>query len=356
VPISVPVIAGTRVILSPRVKPTWRRRSSLTLYDVPQLTSIRNKEDDFPVIHQAIANCCCSIQGSLNYFTGDCRSMRLATFQTGSRAPMVGVISGDQMFPVPSRYSDMCAFLAGGDAALAEAKALASGESGQNERYRLDQVRLLAPVPRPGKIIAVGLNYRDHAIETKQEVPTSPVIFAKFPSSINGPDADVVIPGSDPQVDYEAELAVVMGRRTKGVSEADALDYVAGYMPLNDVSARRWQFADKQWVRGKSCDTFCPTGPWLTTADAVRDPHALKIQMRVNGKTVQDSNTSNLIFRIPALIAFISEAITLEPGDVIATGTPDGVGVFRKPPVFLKAGDVMEIEIEGLGTLRNRIV
>jgi 2-keto-4-pentenoate hydratase/2-oxohepta-3-ene-1,7-dioic acid hydratase in catechol pathway len=211
-------------------------------------------------------------------------------------------------------------------------------------------------VNRPGKIIAVGLNYRDHAIETKLEIPTSPVIFAKFPSSINGPDSDVVIPEDDPQVDYEAELAVVIGRRAKAVPEAAALDYVAGYMPLNDVSARRWQFADKQWVRGKSCDTFCPTGPWLTTADAVPDPHALPIRMRVNGKTVQNSSTSNLIFPVPALIQFISASITLEPGDIIATGTPNGVGVFRKPPVFLRPGDVMEVDIEGLGILKNRLV
>lgn len=166
----------------------------------------------------------------------------------------------------------------------------------------------------------------------------------------------MVIPPDDPQVDYEAELAVVIGRETKAVSEADALNYVAGYMPLNDVSARRWQFADKQWVRGKSCDTFCPTGPWLTTTDDVPDPHALAIRMRVNGTTVQNSNTFDLIFRIPALIQFISAAITLEPGDIIATGTPAGVGVFRKPPVFLKSGDVMEVEIEGLGVLRNRVV
>jgi 2-keto-4-pentenoate hydratase/2-oxohepta-3-ene-1,7-dioic acid hydratase in catechol pathway len=282
--------------------------------------------------------------------------MRLVTFQTGSREPGVGVISGDHVFPVSSQYPDMTSFLAGGTAVLAEAKGPVRGDVSPNNRYRLDQVKLLAPITRPGKVIAVGLNYRDHAIETKQDIPTAPVIFAKFPSSINGPDADVVIPGSDPQVDYEAELAVVIGRRAKGISEKEALDYVAGYMPLNDVSARRWQFADKQWVRGKSCDTFCPTGPWLTTADAVPDPHALAIQMRVNGKTVQNSNTSNLIFRVPTLISFISEAITLDPGDIIATGTPDGVGVFRKPPVFLKAGDVMEVEIEGLGTLRNRIV
>jgi 2-keto-4-pentenoate hydratase/2-oxohepta-3-ene-1,7-dioic acid hydratase in catechol pathway len=183
-----------------------------------------------------------------------------------------------------------------------------------------------------------------------------PIIFAKFPSSINGPDAPVVLPKDDPQGDYEAELAVVIGCKAKGVSEAEALNCVAGYMPLNDVSARRWQLADKQWVRGKSCDTFCPTGPWLTTRDAVPDPHALCIRMRVNGNVVQDSNTSNLIFRIPALVAFTSAAITLEPGDIIATGTPNGVGAFRQPPVFLKSGDLMEVEIEGLGVLRNRVV
>ncbi|HZQ93948.1 MAG TPA: fumarylacetoacetate hydrolase family protein [Candidatus Sulfotelmatobacter sp.] len=283
--------------------------------------------------------------------------MRLVTFQAASQAPAVGVVVEDQVFTVGSpAFPDMASFLAGGTASLAEAQALADGDRPAGTKHALDRVTLLAPVTHPGKIIAVGLNYRDHALETKQEIPTSPVIFAKFPSSINGPDAEVVIPPDDPQVDYEAELAVVIGRKAKAVSEAEALTYVAGYMPLNDVSARRWQFADKQWVRGKSCDTFCPTGPWLTTADAVPDPHALGIRMRVNGTTVQNSNTSNLIFRIPALIHFISAAITLEPGDIIATGTPDGVGVFRKPPVFLKAGDVMEVEIEGLGTLRNRLV
>jgi 2-keto-4-pentenoate hydratase/2-oxohepta-3-ene-1,7-dioic acid hydratase in catechol pathway len=222
--------------------------------------------------------------------------------------------------------------------------------------YPVRSVRLLAPVNHLGKIIAVGLNYRDHAIETTLEITTSPLIFAKFPSSINGPDSEVVIPADDAQVDYEAELAAVIGRRAKAVPEAAALDYVAGYMPLNDVSARRGHFADKQWVRGKSCDAFCPTGPWLTTADAVADPHALAIRMRFNGKTVQNSSTSNLIFRVPALIQFISASITLEPGDIIATDTPDGVGVFRKPPVFLTPGDVMEVDIEGLGILRTRLV
>lgn len=250
----------------------------------------------------------------------------------------------------------MSAFLSAGPPGQGEAGKIDRGEIRPDLRYPVAQITLLAPVPRPGKIIAVGLNYRDHAIETKQEIPTSPIIFAKFPTSVTHPDAPVVLPEGDPQADYEAELAVVVGRRAKGVSEANAMDYVAGYMPLNDVSARRWQFADKQWVRGKSCDTFCPTGPWLTTRDSVPDPHSLFIRMRVNGTVMQNSNTSNLIFKIPTLIQFLSAAMTLEPGDIIATGTPDGVGVFRKPPVFLKRGDVMEVEIEGLGVLRNPVV
>lgn len=282
--------------------------------------------------------------------------VRLLTFKAHDQANQIGVLVGDSVFPLNSTaHSHMTALLAAGRPALVEAEKISRGEVKPQQSYRLNDVQLLAPVTRPGKIIAVGLNYSDHAIETKQEIPTSPIIFAKFPSSINGPDADVILPEDDPQVDYEAELAVVIGRKAKQVSEAEALDYVAGYMPLNDVSARRWQFADKQWVRGKSCDTFCPTGPWLTTRDAVPDPHALAIRMRVNGNVVQNSNTSQLIFRIPALVHYISAAITLEPGDIIATGTPDGVGVFRKPPVFLKSGDVMEVEIEGLGVLRNRI-
>ena len=283
--------------------------------------------------------------------------MRLVTFQPARGTPCVGVAVGDQIFSLDrSVYPDMISFLLAGSEALAEAEIIDRGKSRPQTEYLFKDVVLFPPVPHRGKIIAVGLNYRDHAIETKQEIPTVPIIFAKFPSSINGPDAPVVLPKDDPQGDYEAELAVVIGRKTKAISAAEAPSCVAGYMPLNDVSARRWQFADKQWVRGKSCDTFCPTGPWLTTRDAVPDPHALSIRMRVNGNVVQDSNTSNLIFRIPELIAFISAAITLEPGDIIATGTPDGVGVFRKPPVFLKSGDVMEVDIEGLGVLCNPVV
>ena len=216
-------------------------------------------------------------------------------------------------------------------------------------------VVLLAPVPRPGKLICIGLNYRDHAIESKMPIPERPVVFSKFSSSVIGPGEAVVVPSKSEQVDYEAELAVVIGRRAKNVTPEQAYDYVLGYTIVNDVSARDFQFADGQWQRGKSCDTFAPMGQWIVTTDEIPDPHTLSIKLRLNGQTMQDSNTNQLIFGVPELIAFLSESITLEPGDVIATGTPPGVGFARKPPVFLKSGDVMEVEIEGIGTLTSPI-
>jgi 2-keto-4-pentenoate hydratase/2-oxohepta-3-ene-1,7-dioic acid hydratase in catechol pathway len=253
-------------------------------------------------------------------------------------------------------FAEMSLFLAAGDSAVQGAQKLIQGAP-HTAAVPLANVRLRTPVPHPGKIIAVGLNYRDHAIESRaKEPPKTPILFAKFTTSISGPEDAIVIPVENPQVDYEAELAVVIGRRGKAISAEKAFDYVAGYMPLNDVSARAWQFADKQWVRGKSCDTFCPAGPHLTTREAVFDPHSLSIQARVNGTVLQDSNTSKMIFRIPQLIQFISASITLEPGDIIATGTPEGVGAFRTPPIFLKPGDVVEVEIEGLGVLRNPVI
>ncbi len=253
-------------------------------------------------------------------------------------------------------FAHAISFLAAGEAGLVNAQKLLR-EAPKASLAALDSVRLLPPIPRPGKIVAVGLNYLDHSMESgAKQAPQSPILFAKFPNSIAGPEDEIVIPAGNPNVDYEAELAVVIGRTTKGVAAEKALQYVAGYMPLNDVSAREWQFGDRQWVRGKSCDTFCPTGPWLTTRDEVPDPQTLAICARVNGETRQNSNTSKMIFRIPQLIEFITASITLEPGDIIATGTPEGVGAFRKPPVFLKAGDVVEVQIEGLGVLRNTVV
>src|SRR3989441_11586330 len=213
-----------------------------------------------------------------------------------------------------------------------------------------------APVPRPGKLIGIGLNHRDHAAESNMPIPERPVVFSKFTSAVIAPGEPVVLPTTSAQVDYEAELAVVIGRRAKSVSATRALDYVLGYTNFNDVSARDFQFADGQWQRGKSCDTFAPMGPTIVTADVVPDPHKLSIKLILNGKTMQDSNTDQLIFGVPELIEFISQTITLEPGDVIATGTPSGVGFARKPPVFLRPGDMIEVEIEHLGKLGNPVV
>jgi len=213
-----------------------------------------------------------------------------------------------------------------------------------------------APVPRPGKIICVGLNYRDHAAESNMPIPERPVLFSKFSTCVIAPGEPVVIPVTSSQVDYEAELAVVIGRRAKNVSAADAYEYILGYTAFNDVSARDFQFADGQWQRGKSCDTFAPMGQTIVTTDEIPDPQKLSIKLVLNGQTMQDSNTNQLIFGVPRLIEFITESITLEPGDVIATGTPSGVGFARKPPVFLRPGDVMQVQIEVIGELGNPIL
>lgn len=213
-----------------------------------------------------------------------------------------------------------------------------------------------APVPRPGKVICIGLNYRDHAAESNMPIPERPVIFSKFSTCVIAPGEPVVIPPSSQQVDYEAELAVVIGRRAKSVRATRAIDYVLGYTAFNDVSARDFQFADGQWQRGKSCDTFAPMGQTIVTTDTITDPHKLSIKLVLNGQTMQDSNTDQLIFGVPELIEFLTESITLEPGDVIATGTPPGVGFARKPPVFLKPGDEMEVLIQGIGGLGNPVV
>lgn len=213
-----------------------------------------------------------------------------------------------------------------------------------------------APVPRPGKLICIGLNYRDHAKESNLPVPEKPVVFSKFSSAVIAPGEPVVIPATTQQVDYEAELAVVIGRRAKNVSADRAYDYVLGYTAFNDVTARDFQFADGQWQRGKSCDTFAPMGQSIVAADAIADPHKLPIKLTLNGQIMQDSNTDQMIFGVPRLIEFISGSITLEPGDVIATGTPAGVGFARKPPVFLKPGDQMEVLIEGLEGVGNPVI
>jgi 2,4-didehydro-3-deoxy-L-rhamnonate hydrolase len=210
-------------------------------------------------------------------------------------------------------------------------------------------------IPRPGKIVCVGLNYRDHAAEGGQDLPKAPLLFAKWPNTLIGDGDPVVLPPESTQVDYEAELGVVIGAKAKRVSERDALDHVAGYICVNDVSARDLQFADGQWTRGKSPDTFCPVGPRLVPREEIADPQALAIRCLVNGEALQDSSTAQMIFSVAEIIAYTSQVITLEPGDLIATGTPAGVGVFRDPKVLLQDGDEVSVEIEGLGTLTNPI-
>ena len=216
-------------------------------------------------------------------------------------------------------------------------------------------VALCAPVPDPPKILGVGLNYRDHAAETGQALPEEPVLFAKFRNSVIGPGAVIEMPAACNSVDYEAELGVVIGRVCRRVREEHALEYVAGYTCLNDVSDRKLQLATSQWLRGKAVDTFLPMGPALVTCDEVPDPQCLHIGCMLNGEVVQDSRTSEMAFSVSELIALISATLTLEPGDIIATGTPPGVGYTRIPPLFLKSGDEVSVDVERVGTLVNRV-
>ncbi len=217
-------------------------------------------------------------------------------------------------------------------------------------------VRLLAPIPRPGKIICIGLNYRDHAAETGQQVPAYPTVFAKYSTCVIAPDEPIVLPRVSKEVDYEAELAFVIGKKARNVSKADAMKYVAGYLPFHDVSARDYQRRTSQWTMGKTPDTFGPMGPALVTVDEVPDPHTLDIQLSINDEVLQKSNTRELIFSVQALIEDLSAVMTLEPGDLISTGTPSGVGQARTPKRFLKPGDVVRIEIARLGVLSNPVI
>ena len=211
------------------------------------------------------------------------------------------------------------------------------------------------PIDRPGKIICVGLNYRDHAEEQGVDLPTAPLLFAKWNNTLIGPGEPIVIPPIVTKTDYEAELGVVIGSQVSRVSAENALEAVAGYICVNDVSARDLQFADGQWSRGKSPDTYCPVGPHLVPREEISDPQNLAIRAILNGETMQDSTTANMVFGVAEIIAYVTQTITLEPGDLIATGTPAGVGAFRDPKVFMQPGDEITIEIEGLGSLTNPV-
>jgi 5-carboxymethyl-2-hydroxymuconate isomerase len=244
--------------------------------------------------------------------------------------------------------------LAGGPQRLAALAAATDATRIDRSGSLLEETELLAPVPRPGKIVAIGRNYREHIDEEGTDRPPAPLVFAKWPSSIVGHGAEVRWdPELTSQVDYEAELAVIIGRGARRVPESEALDHVLGYTCLNDVSARDIQFGDGQWVRGKSLDTFCPMGPVLTTADEIPDPQRLAISCRVGGNLRQDASTAQMYFGVAAIVSYCSYSFSLEPGDVIATGTPGGVGIFRDPPALLGDGDEVVVEIEGIGRLVN---
>jgi len=217
----------------------------------------------------------------------------------------------------------------------------------------LDTVELGPPVPDPDKILCIGLNYRDHAEESNLQIPTTPVVFAKYRNSLIGPSQPIELPADSHQIDYEVELAVVIGRKCRSVPESEALGYVAGYTVFNDVSARDLQFANSQWTMGKALDSFAPMGPGLIPASAVPNPQKLELKTWVNGELLQSGSTANMIFSVAEIIEFLSRYMTLVPGDIIATGTPAGVGFTRKPPRFINNGDVVEAEITGLGRLRN---
>jgi 2-keto-4-pentenoate hydratase/2-oxohepta-3-ene-1,7-dioic acid hydratase in catechol pathway len=270
----------------------------------------------------------------------------------------LAVVVGDRWLPASDVLTGgpatMATLIAGGPAVVDALRDSIAGAAVAERGHPLDEADLLAPVPRPGKIVAIGRNYREHTAEEGVEPPPAPLIFAKWPSSVVGHGAEVRWdPTLSAQVDYEAELAVVIGRTARRVSPGRALDHVLGYTCLNDVSARDLQFGDGQWVRGKSLDTFCPMGPALVTADEIGDPQDLAICCTVGGERVQDARTSAMYFGVAEIISYCSASFTLEPGDVIATGTPGGVGVFRDPPRFLGNGDRMTVEIERIGKLEN---
>jgi 2-keto-4-pentenoate hydratase/2-oxohepta-3-ene-1,7-dioic acid hydratase in catechol pathway len=280
--------------------------------------------------------------------------MRLATFLF-HKAPSLGIVRDEGIIPVPG---------------LSMLDVITHGETAWHDLSRierppipLDPGALLAPLPQPRRnIICVGLNYAEHAQESaaargrETKLPSHPVFFTKATHAVNSPHGDILYdPAVTTQLDWEAELGVVIGRRGKNISRDEAMHHVFGYTVVNDVSARDLQFNHSQFFKGKSLDGACPMGPWIVTADEIPDPHKLAIRCRVNGVVKQDSNTSNMIFSIAALIESLSLGMTLEPGDVIATGTPEGVGFARKPPEFLGPGDVVECEVEGVGAIRNKV-
>jgi 2-keto-4-pentenoate hydratase/2-oxohepta-3-ene-1,7-dioic acid hydratase in catechol pathway len=288
--------------------------------------------------------------------------MRLITFQRGSDSRIGALVSSEGSEVVhdlnqldPAIPADMIAFLEGGAAMLERARA-AVAAAPLERGLPLSDVRLLAPVPRPGKIICIGQNYLEHAKESAASAPPFPIVFAKYSNTVIAHGESIVIPRCVEKPDYEGELGVVIGKRGRYISKEAALEHVAGYVPVNDVSARDWQNRTSQWMMGKTPDTFCPIGPALVTSDEIPDPQRLTVRTVVSGEVLQEGYTGNMIFTVAHLIADMSQVMTLEPGDVIATGTPSGVGFARVPPRWLRPGDVVRVEIDGVGALENPVV
>jgi 2-keto-4-pentenoate hydratase/2-oxohepta-3-ene-1,7-dioic acid hydratase in catechol pathway len=282
--------------------------------------------------------------------------MKFVTFRRASGRPEAGVLLGDQAVGLAGAgFSNMLSVLASGAEGRAKIENFVHHRPADST-FPLSSIQLLAPVPRPPKLICVGLNYRDHAAEARQEIPKIPNIFAKFSNVVIGPGQPIVLPKNSRQPDYEAEFAFVIGTGGRHIPGYAWREHVFGYTAFNDVSARDFQRATSQWMIGKTFDTFAPMGPCLVSADEIADPHALDISLRIGGETLQHSNTRELIFKIPDLVAHLSSVVTLEPGDVVATGTPAGVGFARVPPRYLQPGDEVVVSIEGIGELRNPVV
>jgi 2-keto-4-pentenoate hydratase/2-oxohepta-3-ene-1,7-dioic acid hydratase in catechol pathway len=282
--------------------------------------------------------------------------MKLATF-THDGSTRVGIVDGDRVVDLsaaaPDLPREMRAFLEAGREAMERAREAVDAGVG---RLPLQAVRLEAPIARPPKFLAVGLNYADHVAESGLETPAHPTIFNKQSTCVTGPSDPIHLPRASQALDYEGELGFVIGRPARHVSRDDAADVIAGYLVIDDVSVRDWQLRTPTWTMGKSFDTHGPIGPWIVTTDEIPDPHRLELRTFVNGELRQSSNTKQLIFDCFALVEHLSTAFTLEPGDVVATGTPGGVGIAAKPPRLLVAGDVVRVEIEGIGALENRVI
>ncbi|MCS7044316.1 MAG: fumarylacetoacetate hydrolase family protein [Bryobacteraceae bacterium] len=280
--------------------------------------------------------------------------MKLATFLLPGGPALPGLVRDGRIYSLqPAGFGSVLEIIASAPASLDRIRRFL--ETVPDPGLPLDSVTLLAPLPRPPKILCAGLNYRDHAAEAKMEIPQVPTIFSKFHNTIIGPGATIFLPKNSKKPDYEAEFAFVIGTGGRHIPASEWRSHVFGYMCFNDVSARDFQLATSQWLMGKTFDGFAPTGPWITTADEIADPHALDIGLFLNGERMQASNTREMIFKIPELIEFISSVLTLEPGDIVATGTPAGVGFSKKPPRWLRPGDEVVVRIEGLGELRNPV-